>query len=38
MRLVPNQDPEKIQAAFEKAIRAKCGDQVTVKTVWPGAS
>jgi acetylornithine deacetylase/succinyl-diaminopimelate desuccinylase-like protein len=38
MRLVPNQDPEKIQAAFEKAICAKCGDQVQVRFIWHGAS
>jgi acetylornithine deacetylase/succinyl-diaminopimelate desuccinylase-like protein len=38
MRLVPNQDPEKVQAAFERAIREKCGDQVQVRFVWHGAS
>jgi acetylornithine deacetylase/succinyl-diaminopimelate desuccinylase-like protein len=38
MRLVPNQDPLKIQAAFQKAVRAKCGEQIQVKFVWHGAS
>jgi acetylornithine deacetylase/succinyl-diaminopimelate desuccinylase-like protein len=31
MRLVPNQDPAMIAAAFERAIRARCPASVTVK-------
>ena len=31
MRLVPNQDPEKIKAAFEKAIRDRAPKNVTIK-------
>ena len=33
MRLVPNQDPKKIQAAFEKAMRERCPAYVTIEIV-----
>jgi acetylornithine deacetylase/succinyl-diaminopimelate desuccinylase-like protein len=38
MRLVPNQDPAKIQAAFEKALRDRLPSNVTHKVQWFGAS
>jgi acetylornithine deacetylase/succinyl-diaminopimelate desuccinylase-like protein len=38
MRLVPNQDPVKIQKAFEHAIRSRCPDNVKVDIKWYGAS
>lgn len=38
MRLVPNQKPEKIQAAFEQAIRSRCPANVSVEIKWYGAS
>jgi acetylornithine deacetylase/succinyl-diaminopimelate desuccinylase-like protein len=31
MRLVPNQDPDKIMAAFEKTLRARCPDHVRLE-------
>jgi acetylornithine deacetylase/succinyl-diaminopimelate desuccinylase-like protein len=31
MRLVPNQDPERIVAAFEKTLRARCPDHVRLQ-------
>jgi acetylornithine deacetylase/succinyl-diaminopimelate desuccinylase-like protein len=31
MRLVPSQDPEKIRAAFEKTLRARCPDHVRLE-------
>lgn len=38
MRLVPKQDPAKIQAAFERAIKSRCPDNVKVQIKWYGAS
>jgi acetylornithine deacetylase/succinyl-diaminopimelate desuccinylase-like protein len=38
MRLVPNQDPAKIQTAFERTIRSRCPDNVKVEIKWYGAS
>lgn len=38
MRLVPRQDPAKIQQAFEQAIRQRCPSNVKVKIVWHSAS
>jgi acetylornithine deacetylase/succinyl-diaminopimelate desuccinylase-like protein len=38
MRLVPNQDPEKIQAAFEKALRERCPKNVTIEFARHGLS
>jgi acetylornithine deacetylase/succinyl-diaminopimelate desuccinylase-like protein len=38
MRLVPNQNPRKIQTAFENAIRSRCPDNVKVEIKWYGAS
>lgn len=38
MRLVPKQDPMKIQAAFEKAIKSRCPDNVKLQIKWYGAS
>jgi acetylornithine deacetylase/succinyl-diaminopimelate desuccinylase-like protein len=31
MRLVPNQDPAKIEAAFERTLRARCPDHVRIE-------
>jgi acetylornithine deacetylase/succinyl-diaminopimelate desuccinylase-like protein len=38
MRLVPSQDPAKIQTAFERTIRSRCPDNVKVEIKWYGAS
>ncbi len=38
MRLVPNQDPAKIQAAFEKALRERLPSNVKHAVQWFGAS
>ncbi len=38
MRLVPNQDPARIQRSFEQAIRSRCPDNVRVEIKWYGAS
>ena len=38
MRLVPKQDPAKIQRAFEQTIRSRCPDNVKVRFEWHGAS
>lgn len=38
MRLVPNQDPQKIRTAFELAIRKRCPDGVKVEFKTHGAS
>lgn len=38
MRLVPSQDPAKIQKNFEQAIRSRCPDNVKVEIKWYGAS
>jgi acetylornithine deacetylase/succinyl-diaminopimelate desuccinylase-like protein len=38
MRLVPRQDPVKIQRAFEQTIRSRCPDNVKVSFEWHGAS
>lgn len=36
MRLVPKQDPQKIRAAFEKAVRAICPANVKCEIAWFG--
>lgn len=36
MRLVPRQDPKKIQQAFEEAVRARCPKNVKLKIEWFG--
>jgi acetylornithine deacetylase/succinyl-diaminopimelate desuccinylase-like protein len=38
MRLVPNQDPKNIQAAFEQALRDRLPHNVTHEVKWYGAS
>jgi acetylornithine deacetylase/succinyl-diaminopimelate desuccinylase-like protein len=38
MRLVPNQDPQKIQAAFEQAVRERLPKNVKYEIHWHGAS
>ncbi|MGA2502066.1 MAG: M20/M25/M40 family metallo-hydrolase, partial [Tepidisphaeraceae bacterium] len=38
MRLVPNQDPKKIQAAFEHAMKSRCPSTVTLEFRQFGAS
>jgi len=38
MRLVARQDPLKVQAAFERAVRQRCPDFVNVSFAWHGLS
>jgi acetylornithine deacetylase/succinyl-diaminopimelate desuccinylase-like protein len=38
MRLVPNQDPTKVQRFFEQAVRSRCPDNVKLEIKWYGAS
>lgn len=38
MRLVPNQDPKKIQAAFEATLRARCPSNVKIEFTQHGAA
>jgi acetylornithine deacetylase/succinyl-diaminopimelate desuccinylase-like protein len=38
MRLVPNQDPRKIQAAFERAVRELCPANVQCEIAWFGTA
>jgi acetylornithine deacetylase/succinyl-diaminopimelate desuccinylase-like protein len=38
MRLVPNQDPAKIQASFEAALRERCPKNVKIEFIQHGAS
>jgi acetylornithine deacetylase/succinyl-diaminopimelate desuccinylase-like protein len=38
MRLVPNQEPAKVQRAFEQALRSRVPDNVKLEIKWYGAS
>lgn len=38
MRLVADQDPQKVQAAFERAVRQRCPNTVKVSFAWHGLS
>ncbi len=38
MRLVPNQNPQKVQAAFEQTLRDRLPDNVKWEVKWYGAS
>ncbi|HWP41417.1 MAG TPA: dipeptidase [Tepidisphaeraceae bacterium] len=38
MRLVPNQDPNRIMELFERTIRRRCPDNLTLELSWFGAS